>query len=110
MGNHYKETIVQPNNSNIVYSYFTSPISNFFSNNESVTTDSDARGYVVLIIDDFGNNGNGTEEMLKLNVPVTAAVMPFMPFSKADALAAKNANLEVILHLSMEPNQGKKNG
>lgn len=80
----------------------------FFNNDESVTTSSEAKGYVVIIIDDFGNNANGTNEMLKLDVPITAAVMPFMPFSKADAKAAKNANLEVILHLAMEPNQGKK--
>lgn len=80
----------------------------FSNNNESVTTDSEARGYVVLIIDDFGNKGSGTNEMLNLGVPITAAVMPFMPFSRADAKAANDADLEVILHLSMEPNQGKK--
>lgn len=80
----------------------------FFERSTSIKADSDPKGYIVLIIDDFGNRGEGTAEMLNLDIPVTAAVMAFMPHSLADAEAAHKANLEVILHLSMEPNQGKK--
>ncbi len=79
-----------------------------FENFLSISTNSGPKGYIVIIIDDFGNHGDGTDEMLNLGVPVTAAVMPFMPYSLADAEAAHKANLEVILHLAMEPNHGKK--
>lgn len=80
----------------------------FFRDTSSIRTDLNSKGYIILIIDDFGNHGDGTDEMIDLNIPITAAVMPFMPYSSADAKAAHNANLEVILHLSMEPNVGKK--
>lgn len=83
-------------------------IQTFFTINRNVRTDSAPKGYIVLIIDDFGNRSNGTDEMLNLGIPITAAVMPFMPSSFDDAKAAHDANLEVILHLSMEPNQGKR--
>ncbi len=66
-----------------------------------------ARGYVALIIDDFGNRGEGTEEMLNLGIPLTAAVMPFLPYSRADADMAHQAGLEVIMHVPMEPVNGK---
>ncbi len=79
-----------------------------FDNFLSIGANSNTSGYIVIIIDDFGNHGDGTEEMLSLGIPITAAVMPFMPHSLADAEAAHKANLEVILHLAMEPNSGKK--
>ncbi|MCT4563416.1 MAG: divergent polysaccharide deacetylase family protein [Maledivibacter sp.] len=80
----------------------------FFNKASSIKTDLNSKGYIVLIIDDFGNHGDGTDEMMDLNIPITAAVMPFMPYSSSDAEAAYNANLEVIMHLAMEPNVGKK--
>lgn len=80
----------------------------FFNDNDNLETNSIPNGYIVLIIDDFGNHGDGTDEILNLDIPVTAAVMPFLPYSKSDAQAAHDANLEVILHLPMEPNFGKK--
>ncbi|SHK04185.1 divergent polysaccharide deacetylase family protein [Paramaledivibacter caminithermalis] len=79
-----------------------------FKHSTIVSTDSNSNGYVILIIDDFGNHGDGTDEMIDLNIPITTAIMPFMPHSLSDAKAAHNANLEVILHLPMEPNVGKK--
>lgn len=66
------------------------------------------KGYIVIIIDDFGNNGLGTEEMINANVPLTAAVMPFMPYSEKEAMLAHEKGLDVIMHVPMEPNYGKK--
>lgn len=63
-------------------------------------------GRIVLIIDDFGNRGDGTEAMLNLGIPLTVAVMPFQPFSEMEAEMALRSNLEVIMHLPMEPEQG----
>ncbi|RIX59390.1 divergent polysaccharide deacetylase family protein [Paenibacillus nanensis] len=63
---------------------------------------------VAIVIDDFGNGMTGTEEMLKLPVKFTAAVMPFMPTTKQDAEAAHKLGHDVIVHMPMEPNKGKK--
>lgn len=62
---------------------------------------------VAVVIDDFGNRMKGTAEMLRLPIPITAAVMPFLPTSQADAEAAHAAGKEVIVHLPMEPVKGK---
>lgn len=65
-------------------------------------------GYIALIIDDFGNNAEGTNAMMQLDIPITFAVMPFLPSSFSDAKAADNAGFEVIMHIPMEPIHGKK--
>ncbi|MBB3110020.1 hypothetical protein FHS18_002083 [Paenibacillus phyllosphaerae] len=63
---------------------------------------------VAVVIDDFGNGMTGTEEMFKLPIRFTAAVMPFMPTTKKDAELAHKRGLDVIVHMPMEPNRGKK--
>lgn len=80
---------------------------NFITNDNNVTNIKSNKGYVAIVIDDFGNNGSGTEAILNMPIPITAAVMPFQPYSKDDAEAAYNAGLEVILHVPMEANRGK---
>ncbi|WP_426349559.1 divergent polysaccharide deacetylase family protein [Alloiococcus sp. CFN-8] len=67
----------------------------------------EAKGYIAVVIDDFGNRSEGTEDMLNLGIPVTAAVMPFLETSAKDAAAAIDKGHEVILHLPMEPEIGK---
>ncbi|CAI8970078.1 MULTISPECIES: divergent polysaccharide deacetylase family protein [Bacillus] len=63
---------------------------------------------VAIVIDDFGNNMKGTERMLSLPIPLTVAVMPFLPSTKQDAVAAHQKGHEVIIHMPMEPIKGKK--
>ncbi len=63
---------------------------------------------VAIVIDDFGNNMKGTEKMLSLPIPLTAAVMPFLPSTKQDATSAHQKGHEVIIHMPMEPVKGKK--
>lgn len=63
---------------------------------------------VAIVIDDFGNNMKGTEKMLSLPIPLTVAVMPFLPSTKQDAIAAHKKGHEVIIHMPMEPVKGKK--
>ncbi|MCM3340300.1 divergent polysaccharide deacetylase family protein [Paenibacillus sp. MER TA 81-3] len=60
-----------------------------------------------VVIDDFGNNMAGTEEMLGLPIPLTVAVMPFLPSTKQDAERAHQRGHEVIVHMPMEPISGK---
>lgn len=77
-------------------------------NNSIVSTSSQAKAYVAIVIDDFGYNGAGTDEMLALDIPFTAAVMPFLEASSIDADKAHNANKDVIIHMSMDSYTGKK--
>ncbi|MGE5701190.1 MAG: divergent polysaccharide deacetylase family protein [Clostridia bacterium] len=62
---------------------------------------------LAIVIDDFGNNMEGTAEMLALPIPLTVAVMPFMPSTKKDAEAAHQRGHQVFVHLPMEPVKGK---
>lgn len=62
---------------------------------------------IAVVIDDFGNGMKGTEQMLGLPVPLTAAVMPFLPTTKKDAEAAHAKGHDVIVHMPMEPVKGK---
>ncbi|MFT8321856.1 MAG: divergent polysaccharide deacetylase family protein [Bacillus sp. (in: firmicutes)] len=66
------------------------------------------KNVLAIVIDDFGNNMKGTEEMLNLPVPITAAIMPFLSTSKEDAKLAHKKGHEVIVHLPLEPKKGKK--
>jgi uncharacterized protein len=63
---------------------------------------------VAIVIDDFGSDMEGTEDMMNLPFPITAAVMPFLPTTKRDAEWAHHMGHEVIVHLPMEPFRGKK--
>lgn len=72
------------------------------------STDNPTKGYLAIIIDDFGNNGDGTDEMLALDVPLTAAVMPFSEKTQEDMEKIKAAGKEMIVHMPMESLEGKR--
>jgi uncharacterized protein len=63
---------------------------------------------LAIVIDDFGNNMEATEEMLNLPIFITAAIMPFLSTIERDAELANEKGHEVIVHLPMEPKKGKK--
>ncbi len=62
---------------------------------------------IAVVVDDFGNGQAGTELMMELPIPFVAAVMPFLPTTKRDAEWAHRLGKEVIVHLPMEPKNGK---
>lgn len=66
------------------------------------------KGYIAIVIDDFGNNSEGTEEMLELPIKFTGAVMPFMPNSEEEAERLAAMGKEAILHQPMEAHTGKR--
>ncbi|WP_102275914.1 divergent polysaccharide deacetylase family protein [Cytobacillus massiliigabonensis] len=80
----------------------------FLLNQPQFTEASQIKRELAIVIDDLGNNMLGTEEILELPITLTAAIMPFMPSTKADAEMAKRNGHEVIVHLPMEPKKGKK--
>lgn len=57
---------------------------------------------LAIVIDDFGEDRHGVEEMLNLKIPLTVAVMPCCEFSEIDANLAHERGHEVILHMPME--------
>ncbi|MBQ2753759.1 MAG: divergent polysaccharide deacetylase family protein, partial [Firmicutes bacterium] len=80
----------------------------YIGNMDVAVFNRDEGGYLAIIIDDFGYGGEGTESMLELDIPFTAAVMPFSTRSKEDLELIKNAGKEYIVHLPMESLTGKR--
>ncbi|MGG4220651.1 divergent polysaccharide deacetylase family protein [Paenibacillus jamilae] len=74
---------------------------------EAIGQQNEQQKKVAVIIDDLGNNMKGTKEILNLPVKITVAVMPFLPTTKQDAMEAHKRGHDVIVHLPMEPKQGK---
>jgi polysaccharide deacetylase 2 family uncharacterized protein YibQ len=81
-----------------------SPLSD--PNPVSPDSDNPTHRQIAVVIDDFGNNMKGTEQMLQLPIKFTVAVMPFLPTTKQDAEAAYRKGHDVIVHLPMEPIRG----
>lgn len=77
-------------------------------NRTSLSTDEQEPRTVAIVIDDFGNGMTGTEEMMKLPIKFTAAIMPFMPTTKQDAEEAYRLGHDIIVHMPMEPIKGLK--
>jgi polysaccharide deacetylase 2 family uncharacterized protein YibQ len=63
---------------------------------------------IAIVIDDFGNDMLGTDEMMELPIPFTAAIMPFLPTTRRDAEWAHRLGHDVLVHMPMEPIRGKK--
>lgn len=61
------------------------------------------RGKVAIVLDDWGYSRRLVPDVLRLNRPVTFAVLPHQPHSKTIAAAVQGSPCEVILHLPMEP-------
>jgi polysaccharide deacetylase 2 family uncharacterized protein YibQ len=61
------------------------------------------RPKLAIVIDDLGSKDKISQELLRWDVPITFAILPFTPFSKRLAAEAHRKGKEVILHLPMEP-------
>lgn len=64
--------------------------------------------YIAIIIDDFGNNTEGTKEMLSLPIRFTGAVMPSMENTKEECQLLYENEKGVILHMPMQAHHGKQ--
>jgi polysaccharide deacetylase 2 family uncharacterized protein YibQ len=66
---------------------------------------------IALIIDDMGHNLNATSRgFMDLDVPVTLAVLPDQPKSRATFRAATEREIPTLLHLPMEATGGSDPG
>jgi polysaccharide deacetylase 2 family uncharacterized protein YibQ len=61
------------------------------------------RPKIAIVIDDLGSKDKISQELLRWDLPITFAILPFTPFSKRLAGEAHRQGKEVILHLPMEP-------
>ena len=87
----------------------TITICNVFSKDlESVSVFKGENNYMAVVIDDFGYNGEGTKEILSLDLPLTVAILPFSENSEKNKNEALKSNKEVIIHLPMEAKTGDK--
>lgn len=93
----------------LLFFFFCFEVGSFAAKKELIPTYSatDKKCYLSIVIDDFGYNGEGTEDILSLPIPVTAALMPFSPYTEEDYQKIIAAGKEVIIHLPMEPKVGK---
>jgi len=80
----------------------------FFYNphKSAIETSSQHGAYVCIIFDDAGMDQQEVKKLLEINVPFDVAIMPFLPFSNSIALNCNQKNKEVLIHLSMEPENG----
>jgi polysaccharide deacetylase 2 family uncharacterized protein YibQ len=58
---------------------------------------------VAIVMDDIGGEDKISQELLRWDLPITFAILPFTPFSKTLAGEAHRRGKEVILHVPMEP-------
>ena len=58
---------------------------------QTVRVDGEKPCRLAILIDDFGYCGAGTEEMLALSIPFTAAVMPFSSCTAEEAERVRQA-------------------
>ena len=62
---------------------------------------------VALLIDDCGYHENTHALIRSLQRPITLAVLPQLPYSKAADALGGQAQVEIMLHLPMEPRDGQ---
>ncbi|MEG6523582.1 divergent polysaccharide deacetylase family protein [Desulfotomaculum sp. 1211_IL3151] len=88
----------------VLFGYFT--MRNAVVASKPLTTQK--QPILAIVIDDFGGaDSHGVTELLALDRPITAAVMPNLINSIAHAEEAHRLGHEVILHQPMEPMHGK---
>jgi polysaccharide deacetylase 2 family uncharacterized protein YibQ len=67
-------------------------------------------GKIAIVIDDFGNNWNTVDDFCSIDIPITLAVLPKLPYSAKAAAKASREGKEIILHLPMENHSNKNPG
>ncbi len=81
---------------------YSSPNSRIDSNSDIGPPPHGALPKLALIIDDIGFNRR-YEEIIKINIPLTLAIIPFTRYSRNAALNGETAGMGIMLHLPMEP-------
>lgn len=70
----------------------------------------DARGPLVIVLDDAGNSLDAFDEFLRFPGPIAIAVLPLLDYSIQAAAMTASAGKEIMLHLPMEAIGGANPG
>jgi len=65
---------------------------------------------IAIVIDDWGYNKRNFDFINEVDFPVNLSILPNLPYSTEVATEAKLNNLEIILHLPLEPHTYRKVG
>ena len=66
------------------------------------------RARLAIVIDDLGNGVAGTEQLFRIEAPLTVAVLPDGKHAKSEATIAGERGFAVLLHQPMEPHDAAK--
>ncbi|MFC1593730.1 divergent polysaccharide deacetylase family protein [Candidatus Omnitrophota bacterium] len=69
-----------------------------------------AKAQVAIVIDDWGYNLKNVQFLQSVDFPITISVLPFLAYSNRIARFTESENIEVILHLPMEPQRKEEIG
>ncbi|NQT95516.1 MAG: divergent polysaccharide deacetylase family protein [Candidatus Omnitrophica bacterium] len=62
---------------------------------------------IAIVIDDWGYNMENIELLKSIDIPITVSILPSLAYSRDVAeILDKDKNIEVILHIPMEPEAG----
>lgn len=61
------------------------------------------RARLAIVIDDWGYDWQAADAFFSLDAPLTVAVIPFLPYTRRQALEARQRGFEVLVHLPMQP-------
>ena len=73
------------------------------SKDKKAVRDGGIKPRVAIIVDDIGQHKEPIDKLLKLEGPLTFAILPNLPYSTYAAEKAHQRGWDVILHLPMEP-------
>lgn len=62
-----------------------------------------AKGRVALVVDDAGYGGPSTRRLLAIRAPMTVAILPFYPGTRAADRLANKRGQDTILHMPFQP-------
>lgn len=62
---------------------------------------------IAIIIDDLGYSNMISSELNKLNIPITASILPDTPYANEEAIRLKSYNIEEMIHIPMQPKNSR---
>ena len=100
-----KENLKESRSSLMIISKNDTLLTIFFDKNKDIQRQT---GNIAIIIDDFGYYDDKiTKRFLELEYPLTLSILPGQKYTKRIAQKAKQHSKQILLHLPMEPKQGR---
>ncbi|MFW2330961.1 MAG: divergent polysaccharide deacetylase family protein [Nitrospinota bacterium] len=57
---------------------------------------------VAIVMDDLGYNLNQIKSVLKLDIPITLSILPFLPYTKLATKMGQSSGQDILLHIPLE--------